>query len=250
MSTETYSYSRLNVFDRCKFGYYLQYVEKIKVKYTPDPSTNFGLLLHHLAEHDIYDYDVAIELARTKYKPISDDDLKINLRPCIQNIQEYIAKLNAEFPNHIRESKLNVPGPMFSLTAKVDRICYGGSSKLKVIDYKTNTSEQSKLSKQLKLYNGMAIVWLANNNIVRGVTDIVCELFYVRLNKIKPYVFTRDAIVTYFTELVDTVKMIESTEIWSPSPSEFTCKFCNFKDDPVLCSHSYYNRSKFYRKFK
>ncbi len=235
---ETYSYSRLNVFDRCKFGYYLQYIEKIKVKFVPDTSTNFGSLLHHIAEHSVYDLNEAKKLAQTKFAPISDEDLRVNLEPCIQNVKAYIEKLNAEFPNHVLEKTLKVPGPLFSLTARVDRMCYD-TTRLKVVDYKTNTEEQSKLSKQLKLYNGMAVVWLADNNFMRGITDVTCELFYVRLNKIKPYTFTRHDIAKHFTELVDTIQKVEATEVWTPSPNKFSCRFCNFKNDPV-CPHSYY----------
>ena len=239
---EKFSISRIRCFENCQWAYKLQHVDRVEIKEKAlSSAAQFGNLIHHCAEFNIFDPEKAKEIA-SQYAPITNDDLNKNLVPNLMAVKNYIESVNAQYPTiPSNEKYLRWDGKDFNLVAKLDRICQKDNS-FKIIDYKTgkNIDDAKSCEEQLKFYDMMIRFWVKNTLKIAKIDNITCELFFTRHDKAISYNFNFDQITDFARNIKSRIENIRSTTKFFPNPSRWNCSCCSYKNDKSLCKNSCY----------
>lgn len=118
-----------------------------------------------------------------------------------------------------------------TLKGRIDRIDKDGEG-VEIIDYKTgtpktDTSIKKEDKEQLYLYQ------LAAETLF-GYKVTKLTYHYLRDHSRVSFLATPDELLSLQEQIIDRVSRIKQSD-FSPTPSEFTCKFCDFKD---ICEYS------------
>lgn len=245
MKPQYFSISRIRCFESCQWAYKLQYVDKAEIKEkAPSTAANFGNLIHHCAEHKVFDPDEAKKLGETIYAPITSEDLNKHLVPNLLATENYVKNIDLQYPEKTSDEKfINWYGSQYNLTSKIDRICQNGNS-FKIIDYKTgkNIDKADSAAEQLKFYHLLALFWIRDKLGIATIDSITCELFFTRHDRIIPYIFNNTQIADFTRDIKRRIETIRSTTRFFPNPSRWNCSYCPYKHDRSLCKSSSYRQ--------
>lgn len=216
---ETWSYSRLKVFETCEWHAKLAYVDKL-----PEPDTvnrtaaNRGTKIHLTAE----------EYVR--------GDLPENIPHELSKFEESFGELRAEYEagNVSLEGEWGFTneweptGWMEENTwarIKLDACQKIDQTAFRVIDYKTGKSwgNEIKHGEQMQLY---AIATLLRNPEANGV---ISELWYLdEGGPPKRVTYTRDQAVKLMANFDRRAKLMTTAQLFKPKPNRHNCKFCPY----------------------
>jgi hypothetical protein len=216
-----WSYSRLQVFEQCKFRAFLAFVEKIPEPERPLPPGK----TEHANDRGSRIHDAA-ELF------VSRD---ITLIPELQNFEEEFFRLRELY----REGKVSLEGewaidrdwnptnwrsPEAWGRIKLDALVHMSSEHAVVVDYKTGKlyGNEIKHAEQGQLYQLAAFLRYPE------LQHIDVEFWYTDINEITHIRYRRDQGVRFFNGFNQrAIKMTEAKD-FPPSPNIFSCKWCPY----------------------
>lgn len=142
-----YSYSRVDLYDRCPYHFKLKYLDKLTElpNYTADNPLILGTAMHEGIEHGV---DYAIDKYLSSFPIITDEIINqtITLSILIPKVQEWLKQF--EGAEVIHEHEINTP----DYKGFVDLIVRDGDETL-VVDFKySNAIEAYSKSNQLHVY--------------------------------------------------------------------------------------------------
>jgi hypothetical protein len=236
-----YSASKVKTFDTCRLKYKKYYIDKIRPPRPENDDTNFGSLIHEMAE--VYDGDNKKEVVSIVKKFPLGIKYKQLILPTLKNLIYFIDKHNEQYKNRetIREMELEFKKEDDEkpwLYGKVDRLIFGEDSIL-YIDYKTSAStNKDRHLFQMRFYNLM-IHWVYPDY---SPSKIKCIIYYPRIDDSDKFMFSDKEIQIFDKHLRDKINEIETCNDWFATPG-YHCKWCEYNETPH-CPVTYMKRSK------
>ena len=241
----TYSYSRLNSYNTCPYGFKLTYIDKLDRD--QNAFAEYGLLVHEILEKmwlNKIDYKDMVQ----EYKDNYEYYLLHNFPPFPKgmNTKYYDAGLDFFQSVDLNKDDFNVimiedtiyhTLKGIDLVVKPDAIIQEKSSgKHILLDYKTsklygNSYDDKKIEKyliQMSLYS--YILWLENNIEIQEIW-----IWFIRNQEIKKFKFDENLILKMIDWLESTYQKIQSDTEWVANNGKKNKYFCTW-----LCgvSHS------------
>ena len=216
-----YSPSKLKTFQSCPLQYKLQYVDKICIPQPITADTQFGSMIHKMAE--IFDGTNKIDLIKLVKNYQLNEEFRGAIVPTLRNFFLFWEKYN-KYPFKT-EKGYDLKTDDLWLYGIVDRIITKANDELIVVDYKTakNENRDGHLF-QMRIYNLM-LSRLFN----KEPKEVKCIIYYPRIHVENKYLFTNKEINNFEQELKSLIQTIESNMEWTPRPG-FHCKWCGYKD--------------------
>ena len=218
MPSYTWSYSSLDLFKQCPHKYYRLRIKK-DVKDPPNPSTNYGLRMHKVAEEYILNN-----------APIPED-FKY-LEPTLQVLRSYKGDKYSEYRMGLTRNL--EPCAFFAKDVwwrgTVDYLCVNDDLAI-MVDYKTGKTAKYADTKQLEILSLAVFKHFPTVRKVRGGL-----LFVVSKDFIKDKYEVANSPKYWQRWLTDTAQLEKTLEanVWNPRPN-FTCrKYCPVTD----CIHN------------
>lgn len=245
-----FSYSRMALYLDCPMKYKFRYVDKIKER--PKSYFSFGTAIHHALE---FLYSVknppfpTIQQVCDEFKKVWEEQSYLekgyksqiyadkDFLKGMQMLKDYY-EYNKDklIPAFLTEYSFLQEQDGLLLRAIADRIDYVGDGKILVIDYKTGKDVQ-RLPDQLYMYQKVA-------ECDEKLREMICETYDISLSKTqisqmlyyhvptnKEYFFGRaedKEIGVFWEKVLSTADKINS-QIFDPKPSEYTCRWCDYK---------------------
>ena len=208
----SWSFSRLTVFEQCKFRAKLQMVDKIPDP-TPHPAADRGTEIHQTCE----DYVRGTAELRKEMRHFEEEF--VVLRDLFKK-----GKVSLEGEWGFTRDWEPCDYKKAWLRAKADAVVWLSPTHVVVIDYKTGKrfGNEVKHGEQLQLY---ALCMMVRHPEIERVT---VELWYLDQNEMAPLDLNRKMCMRYL-KLFDIRghKMTSCTE-FPPNPNIFTCKWCPY----------------------
>ncbi len=244
-----YSHTKLDVARQCMLKFKYQYIDKIKVEDDIDDSASvFGSLTHEIAERYVGGGKEELlslyhELVPTKYT--LTDFYKQKVPIALQNIHEFwkeVLSTNVKKVEHEADITIEL-NENIKLNGKIDIIIEQNSGRTKIVDYKTNKSNQwSNHTSQLAIY-----MLLLHKKYGIPYDKMDCEVIYLALEPINKKgetienvgykniskIYTLDECdVDCLISEIETIdkaiqKSIDKGE-WKSKPGKFNCTYCPF----------------------
>lgn len=260
-SSKTYSFSQLHAYEKCPYQYKLAYNLKIPVK--GNANFSFGMSLHNtlqkfyarmkelnsVSQTGLFDDVQPDDLQSGKIKaPSYDELLDIYEKSWISDWYEskkqredYFVKGREILKSFYASEADNWTMPLalecwfkikvgdYLINGRMDRIDRSADGGLEIIDYKTGKSKE-KLSEedkeQLLIYQ-LAVNGLSEfKNLGRAGK---LTFYYLEDNLKKSFLGNENELEKVKQRILEAVKLIESND-FTPSPSEFTCRRCDYKE--------------------
>lgn len=231
------SHSCIETFENCPRAWYFRYIERLYPEVEDDGSSNFGSLVHDIAEN--FEGKSIKELfncckERLKFFNELNDEYKPKFKPTILNFFDYYKNnLYGIKKRHIRkEIKLFVENFIdeFNLTGLIDLLIV--KNKVIIIaDYKTNKKVKDH-TKQLSFY----FLMLKLNDTIKK-DNMECEIIYLCLGddaemKIEKYILTEkdiDDAITRIEIFIDKIsKLGDEKENYRLKVGPL-CDYCDYK---------------------
>ncbi len=248
----TLSPSSIDTMEKCPRQYFLQYIEKIKVK-DEKPANTFGKMMHLIIENykggggdeikglaKCFQTD---EKLRKKYWDKLDDEYKAKIPQALKNVHHYLTKRYPLAKNFKHEECLDVfdfdevDGVKIHLQGKIDGL-YELSSKVWITDFKSGkkTKDHSgQLGFYLFLIERLRQPWLAGREVVAEVVNICLESGSVGESTIehqKLEEFDSARAEKRVKKAVEVLRKngikVENKEKWDKKPTKL-CDWCKFK---------------------
>jgi hypothetical protein len=218
MTSYSWSYSSLDLFQQCPHKYYRLRVKK-DVKEPPSEHLSYGLDMHKAAEEYIRD-DTPIP---EKFGFI---------KPALDKLKEYVGEKLCEYRMGL--TKALTPCGFFDKDVwwrgVADLIILNGDSA-KIVDYKTGKSSKHADTKQLEILSLAVFKHFPQIKRVKG------GLLFVVANEFVKGDFDADQSHIYWQRWLTGTAQLEKAlevDVWNPRPN-FTCrKWCPVKD----CTHN------------
>jgi len=188
----TLSPSSIDTMEKCPRQYFLQYIEKIKVK-DEKPANTFGKMMHLIIENykggggeeikGLAKCFQTNEKLRAKYWDKLDDEYKAKIPQALKNVHHYLTKRYPLAQNFKHEECLDVvdfdevDGVKIHLQGKLDGL-YEMASKIFITDFKSGkkTKDHSgQLGFYLFLLNRLRSSYLGNKEVIAEVVNICLE---------------------------------------------------------------------------
>ncbi|MBT4402633.1 MAG: PD-(D/E)XK nuclease family protein [Elusimicrobiaceae bacterium] len=245
-----FSYSRMGMYKECPKKYEFRYIYRIPEK--PKPYFAFGHSIHHSLEYlysvttppfptltELLDFfekdwkqlswqDKGYQTAEKEYAAFLDGKKML-----IAYYNKHKDTFHIPLANEIRAS-LKIDG--LSLLSIIDRIDYLGDGKLRIVDYKTGKTIQREPD-QLYMYQKVLEASEDIKKVVqkkdKAVKEIqVAEMVFYYVPTLKEIKFERgsDKVIFDFWQTVLDVANDIRAKKFEPTPSERTCRWCDYKN--------------------
>ena len=248
----TLSPSSIDTMEKCPRQYFLQYIEKIKVK-DEKPANTFGKIMHLIAEN--YKGGGGEEIKglakcfqtnpklRAKYWDKLDEDYRNKIPQALKNLHYYLTKRYPLAENFVHEKCFdvydfaNIDGTDIHLQGKLDGL-YELSGKVWVMDFKSGKKVKDHMDQigfYLYLIETLQKPWLKNRQVIGEVVNICLENGTVgeaaiEHHKLEEFDSARAA--NRVKKAVETLRKngikVESKEKWVKKPCRL-CEWCKFK---------------------
>lgn len=246
-----YSHSKLDVARKCMRHFKFQYIDKLKGTAEVDMSaSNFGSTCHEIAERYMgggKDELLALYHSLVPSKYIISDFYKPKLSLALKNIHEYwINALSHNVKEIKHESDISITlNEEISLNGKIDIVIEYVDSRIRIVDYKTNKSnEWANHTNQLSMY-----MLLLNKKYNISYENMDCEIIYLALDPVnkkgkvipntgyanisKIYKLEECDVEILKSEIESIHKVIEKSQAkneWKAKPAKFSCTYCPYND--------------------
>lgn len=208
----SWSFSKLTVFEECKYRIKLQYLDKVP-DLVPRTAADRGTQIHQEAE----DY------VRGK------DGLTNNLKHFADDLAALAAHFAAGRVTCEEEwgfdRDWNVHGWKSAwLRLKADAVCFLNDHVLVVVDFKTGKrfGNEIKHARQLQLYALCALIRYPE------VEQVICELWYFDQNELASFTMHRKQLGKYLKLFDKSGREFTSETEFAPNPNIFSCKYCPY----------------------
>lgn len=212
---QSWSISRINVFEQCQYRAKLQWLDKIQ-DLQPKTAADRGTAIHTEAEEYV-----------------------LGKAPITSNLRHFATDLTA-LQNHNVQGRVtceeewaydrnwNVTDWRSGwLRLKCDAVCHLTSSHVVVIDYKTGKrfGNEIKHAVQLQLYAVCALIRYPE------VEQVTCELWYFDQNELASFTLHRRQLGKYLSIFDHKGRKFTETTNFKPNPNIITCKYCPYHPD-------------------
>jgi len=247
----TLSPSSIDTMEKCPRQYFLQYIEKIKVK-DEKPANTFGKMMHLIAENykggggeeikGLAKCFQTNEKLRAKYWDKLDDEYKSKIPQALKNLHYYLTKRYPLAGNFKHEECLDVVDfdkigeTNIHLQGKLDGL-YELSGKVWITDFKSGkkTKDHSgQLGFYLFLIEKLRSPWLKNREVFAEVVNICLEdgtVGEAAINHIKLESYDSSVAEKRVKKAIETLRKnginVEDKEKWQPK-KQVLCKWCKF----------------------
>lgn len=254
----SWSFSKLQDFEKCKFLTKLKHVDRI-----PEPERELrpgqtehandrGSRVHDAAEHFVrgtgpfipemakfqFEFDHLKRLFAAKKVELEGEwgmDREWETAPwngkwveCDKQHTPGAAKVVKALPERGRfNDYVKLTGKLWTwmpawLRLKLDAMVIASKHEAVVIDYKTGRKfgNEIKHAQQLQLY--ALVTFLRNPDL----EVIHAELWYLDTNEITTQTFTREQALRFKRSFDKRGNALTTNEDWSPNPNKFTCQWC------------------------
>lgn len=219
MAITSWSFSKLQDFEKCKFLCYLKHDQKVPEPERPLPpgktehANDRGTRIHDAAEHYVDGTGPFIgELS--KFKPEFEK---------LRNLYgAQVVELEGEWG--MDEDWEIAPWKGAWLRLKLDALVHTGKYTAVVIDYKSGKKwgNEVKHAQQLQLY---ALVTFLRYPYLEEVT---AELWYLDVDDITTQTFTRDQSLRFKQSFDKRGRALTTATAWPANPNKFTCQWCAY----------------------
>lgn len=225
----TWSHSRIQVFEQCKYRAYLKYAAKIPELDRPLPEGK----LEHANDRGTRLHDNAELFVRGKGKLAPE--MARYFRPefeCLhRKFKEKVVSLEGEWGMNRDWEECDWRSPETWLRLKLDCLVFLSPTEAVVIDYKTGRRQGNEIkhSEQILLYQVVAFLRYPK------LETIHVELWYTDIDEIVQMTYRRDQGLRFrrkFDErgIAITTHQFSGNES-DANPSMFTCKYCTYGPD-------------------
>jgi RecB family exonuclease len=217
MAITSWSFSKLQDFEKCKFLCYLKHDAKVpeperalRPGQTEHPNDR-GSRVHDAAEHFVDGTGPLIPELR-KF------ELEFNKLRSLYDKQ--VVELEGEWG--MDDGWEIAPWRTAWLRLKLDALVHTGPYSAVVIDYKTGKKfgNEVKHAQQLQLY---ALVTFLRYPYLEEVT---AELWYTDVDDITTQTFTRDQSLRFKQSFDKRGRALTTATAWPPNANKFTCQWC------------------------
>ncbi|HNT29804.1 MAG TPA: ATP-dependent DNA helicase [bacterium] len=239
-----YSYSQLQMFEKCPLQYKYAYIYRIPT--APNRSLVFGQAVHRTLK-DFYD-GLAKGLERTEEALLElfgrnwqregfdcDAEVEEQYRRGQDVLRAYYAANQKQLaPAAFLEKDFILKAGQYAVTGYIDRIDRLPDGTYEVIDYKTGTSKsEAELEKTVAKDDQLSIYALACRDVLHlDVSRLT--LYYIEDGWKKSSTRTPAQLEIMESQIVETASKIQRSD-FPPAPGEFTCRFCSYHE---LCPFS------------
>lgn len=213
-----YSSSKLKAFDTCRLRYKKHYLDKIRIEQPITADTQFGSLIHEVAEKFRGDnYKELVKLSR-KYE--LNEEFRSVLAQTYKNVFSFIRKYEKNEAQLEQEIEWIDEDENIWLYGLVDRLL---KSPLISVDYKTSKNpNRDRHIFQMRLY---ALIISKIYEI--EPKDIKCIIYYPRVDVEDKFLFSNQEIQLFEDNIKNMIATIESNTDWSPSTG-YHCRWCEY----------------------
>ena len=209
----SWSFSRLQTFESCKYRAKLQWLDKI-ADLQPKLAADRGTAIHQEAE----DYVVG------------KSDFTHNLRFFKNDLTALAAHFAAGRVVCEEEWGFDTQWRVAAwkgawLRLKCDAVCHLDAKHLVVIDYKTGKrfGNEIKHAEQLQLYAVCALLRYPE------VEQVTCELWYFDQNELADFIMKRSQLAKYLKYFDQRGIALTTETEFKPNPNIHSCKYCPYQ---------------------
>lgn len=221
MGKTTWSFSRLQDFERCKFYFKLKHLDKVPEPLRPLPpgrteyANDRGTRIHKAAEDYVRG---GIELV---------EELS-HFRPEFEALRTLHAEGKTSLEGEWGYDENWMPCAWMSetvwLRVKLDALVLPHDKTGTAIDYKTG----KRAGNEIKHGEQMALYALATFMRYPELEDLNVELWYVDLPDLVHQRYTRDSAMRNLKKYNERGLKLTASEAWPPNPNQYTCRFCMY----------------------
>lgn len=231
MKFTPYSYSKLSVFEHCKYKFKLNYVDKISI-FNNSKALEKGSRVHQIIE--LFEPSKHFKLPLFNYELLTEEEQKdcetLALNFCNSELGKSYLSHNGALGHEIHMglsktlgiANYHLDGTL--LRGKIDFLIKDGN-KLKIIDWKTG-----KVPDQYYMKNDQVMLYaIWGFNMFSDVNEIEAEYVYVEHNEKYTFKFTREFYKNYTSHYAKKIKDCETEVEYSKTISKL-CDYCDYKD--------------------
>lgn len=248
----TLSPSSIDTMEKCPRQYFLQYIEKVKVK-DEKPANTFGKIMHLIIENykggggeeikGLAKCFQTNEKLRAKYWDKLDDEYKAKIPQALKNVYHYLTKRYPQTQNFKHEECLDVVDfdrvgdVAIHLQGKLDGL-YEMAGKVFVTDFKSGKKvkdHSEQIGFYLFLLERLRKPWLGNRKVISEVVNICLEDGSVGedcINHLPLEEYDAARAENRVKKAVEVLKRngikLEDKEKWVKKPTKL-CDWCKFK---------------------
>jgi DNA helicase-2/ATP-dependent DNA helicase PcrA len=147
-----------------------------------------------------------------------------------ESLQEFY-KINSENWPKVKylERGFNLKIGDYAMRGVIDRVDEGKDGSIEILDYKTGSVPQD----EKYLEKDQLLIYQLAANRVFGEKVTKLSYYYLTENKVISFLGTEDDLEKIEQKIIKTIEEIRQSD-FSPKPSLFNCKNCDFKD---ICEH-------------
>jgi hypothetical protein len=211
----SWSFSRLQVFETCKYRAALQWRDKI-ADLQPKTAADRGTAMHQEAE----DYVCGKSEFTHNLRFFKNDFAALATH---YNEGRVVCEEEWAFSRDWR----NADWKTGWLRLKCDAVCFLDPTHAVVIDYKSGKrfGNEVKHAEQLQLYALCALLRYPN------VEQVTCELWYLDQNELASFKMKRSQIGKYLALFDRRGRAFTEEEVFKPSANIHACKYCPYSPD-------------------
>lgn len=222
-----YSFSRISSFDSCPKKFEFAYIIKPEIEKKSSLPLDRGSYIHHCLERYPNKPYMFFNLPEDKIvecNTIIDNFLNSDIGKSIFNEINLGKEIDFGLFKNFKLSNFN--DSMSLLRGSIDRLNIADDNSLHVVDYKSGKykEEQYQSYKQIMLY----AIWIFRNPVFDSVEYVKGSYVYVEQNNVNSKTFYRSNILEYINEYANSIKQIESSEVFKKKETRL-CDWCEFK---------------------
>lgn len=215
MKLTSWSFSKLQIFESCKYRAALQWRDKVPDN-QPKTHADRGTQIHQEAE----DYVVGKAEPTHNLRFFLDD-----FGALAQHFKKGRVTCEEEW-GFDKEWRVHAWKTAW-LRLKCDAVCHLTKEHLVVIDYKTGKrfGNEIKHAEQLQLYALCALIRYPD------IEEVTCELWYLDQNELATFTMKRKQLSRYLSIFDKRGIAFTSETIFKPNPNIHSCKYCPYSPD-------------------